>query len=75
MEHPPYSPDLAPLDFWLFYYIKQRLHDHMSEESLASQIVEILDSIPKSEYKKTFDKWVERMRLCIKHKGDYFEHI
>ena len=22
MDHPPYSPDLAPSDFWLFDYIK-----------------------------------------------------
>ena len=25
MDHPPYSPDLAPSDFWLFDYIKERL--------------------------------------------------
>ena len=27
MDHLPYSPDLAPWDFWLFDYIKQRLSD------------------------------------------------
>ena len=25
MKHPPYSPDFAPCDFWLFDYIKDRL--------------------------------------------------
>ena len=75
MEHPPYSPDLAPSDYWLFSYIKQRLHDHSDEESLKSEIVEIVNSIPKSEWKKTFDKLLERMRLCIENKGDYFEHL
>ena len=69
MEHPPYSPDLAPSDYWLFSYIKQRLHDHSDEESLKSEIVEIVNSIPKSEWKKTFDKLLERMRLCIENKG------
>ena len=24
MDHPPYSPDLAPCDFWLFDYIKRQ---------------------------------------------------
>jgi len=75
MNHPLYSPDLAPSDFWLNDYIKQRLVDHASIESLASQITETVSAIPKSEYLKTFENWIERMRLCIKYKGDYFEHL
>jgi histone-lysine N-methyltransferase SETMAR len=27
IEHPPYSPDLAPCDFFLFGYIKEILKD------------------------------------------------
>ncbi len=30
--------------------------------------------IPKDEFEKTFNKWIERMCLCIEFKGDYFEH-
>ena len=75
MDHPPYSPDLAPSDFWLFDYIKKHLSDHASEESLMSEITDICKLIPKNELKKTFDKWVERMKLCIEFKGEYFEHI
>ena len=74
MDHPPYSPDLAPSDFWLFDYIKQRLGDHENEESLDAQITEILSGISKEEWIKTFDKWLERMQLCIQFKGAYFEH-
>ena len=33
MDHPPYSSDLAPSDFWLFEYNKQRLSDHENEET------------------------------------------
>lgn len=75
MDHPPYSPDLAPSDFWLFDYIKQRLDDHTSEESLVKQITKIVNDIPKEEWQKTFYKWIERMELCIKNKGEYFEHL
>jgi [histone H3]-lysine36 N-dimethyltransferase SETMAR len=75
MGHPPYSPDLAPSDFWLNDYIKQRLGDHSSVESLNRQITEIVSDIPRSEYLKTFEKWIERIKLCIKYKGDYFEHL
>ena len=75
MDHPPYSPDLAPSDFWLFDYIKQRLGSHTSVQSLNSEITEIVSSIPQDEYLKTFKKWLERMELCIKYEGHYFEHL
>jgi len=75
MEHPPYSPDLAPSDFWLFDYIKKRLTTQPNAESLIKQISEIVNSIPKDEYNKTFIKWKERMELCIKNQGNYFEHL
>ena len=75
IDHPPYSPDLAPSDFWLFDYIKQRLDDHTSAESLVNQITRILESIPREEYQKTFNKWIERMELCLLNNGDYFEHL
>ena len=75
MEYPPHSPDLAPSDFWLFDYVKQRLDDHTGVKSLNCQITEIINSIDKDEWKKTFDKWTERMELCVKNKGHYFEHL
>jgi len=75
IRHPPYSPDLAPCDFWLFDYVKQRLTDQPDAESLEKQITEILENIPEEEYLKTFLKWLERMKHCIFYKGDYFEHL
>ncbi len=75
IDHPPYSPDLAPCDFWLFDEIKRRLHDHCDAESLMCQITDILNLIPKDEYLKTLKKWLERMQLCIDNEGDYFEHF
>ena len=59
IPHPPYSPDLFPCDYWLNDYI-------------ISKIVFI---IPEKEYKKTFEKLIERMKLCIKNGGNYFEHL
>ena len=56
MKHPPYSPDLAPCDFWLFDYIKARLVDYNDVQSLSKAITEIVNSIPKDEWIKTFDK-------------------
>ena len=51
MDHPPYSPDLASSDFWLFDYIKHRLSDHENEESLDAHITKILLVISKDEWR------------------------
>jgi hypothetical protein len=52
IPHPPNSLDLSPCDFWLFDLIKDNLIDFMH-------------SLNRDEYKKTFDKWIERMQLYI----------
>jgi len=75
MPHPAYSPDLAPCDFWLNDYIKRNLKDHTNEDSLFKAVSKIVENIPEKEYKKTFDKLLERMQLCIDNKGEYFEHL
>ncbi|CAF1127560.1 unnamed protein product [Adineta steineri] len=75
MAHPPYSPDLAPSDFWLFNYLKRGLDTYPDITSLAKMLPRELRSIPVHEYQKTFEKWIERMKLPIEHHGDYFEHL
>jgi len=75
IPHPPNSLDLSPCDFWLFDLIKENLADQNDSESLYDAVNEFMYSIHKEEYKKTFEKWIERMRLCIDNHGDYFEHL
>ncbi|CAF2881198.1 unnamed protein product [Rotaria sp. Silwood2] len=75
MPHPLNSPDLAPCEFWLFDLIKENLDDHNDSESLRGAVTKFMYSLSKEEYKKTFDKWLQRMQLCIDNKGDYFEHL
>jgi histone-lysine N-methyltransferase SETMAR len=66
MDHPPYSPDLAPSDFRLFNYIKERLSNHTSVESLNYEITRIVQAIPIQEFRKTFEKWRENGMLYKK---------
>lgn len=75
IDHPPYSPDLAPCDYWLFDYIKERLNDEPCAQSLATSITTILSSTPIQEYQKTFKKYIERLELCVLAEGAYFEHF
>ena len=77
LEHPPHSPDLAPCDFWLFDGLKRHLAGSVFEEDVQIEraIRLYLRDIPQEEYKKTFFKWIERLKLVIEQKGDYFEHL
>ena len=71
----PYSPDLAPCDFWLFDILKQELTSHANAQSLNKQITKILSELDRKEYANIFHKWLERMQCYINNKGDYFEHL
>ena len=75
LPHPRYSPDLAPCDYWLNDYLKRNLTDQTDEKSLLKAVTKILNEIPKDEYKKTFEKLLDRMELCINNNGEYFEHL
>ena len=55
---------------------KNLISDKSSHKlGLASQIFEIIETIPHQEYIKTFKICLERIRLCLENKGDYFEHL
>ena len=75
ISHPPDSPDLLPCDFWLFDLIKQNPTDQNNSKSLCRAVSNFMNSLDKEEYRKTFDKWVQDMRLCMDNDGDYFEHL
>jgi len=52
VRHPPYSPDLAPSDFWLFDTLKLSLRRRFpSRSSLGSAVYQSLKHIPKDSYK------------------------
>jgi hypothetical protein len=63
LKHPPYSPDRAPSDFYLFPTIKERLADiqMVDEEDFFSRLREFLNEIPVRELGKVFDTWIKRL--------------
>jgi hypothetical protein len=63
LKHPPYSPDFALRDFYLFPTIKERLTDiqMVDEEDLFSRLRELLNEIRVRELRKAFDTWIKRL--------------
>jgi transposase len=75
MEHPPYSPDLAPCDFYLFPNIKSVLKgtQFLSVEDVKVKTTEILNSLTENDMQNCFERWQHRMKLCVNSEGNYFE--
>lgn len=73
--HPAYSPDLAPNDFWLIRELKKKLRGKKFENEidLYNDVLKCMSEIPKDEFKKCFDYWLQKMRRCVEANGAYFE--
>jgi histone-lysine N-methyltransferase SETMAR len=55
LPHPPYSPDLAPADFFLFQKVKEQLAGlHLTQESLKSLWEGVTHTIAEDEFATSF---------------------
>ena len=77
LDHPPYSPDLSPCDFWWFPGLKEMLAVHRFESrcGIGSAVYQCLQHIPKEDYWAAFRKWVDRCKMCVEADGAYFEGL
>ncbi|XP_060080781.1 histone-lysine N-methyltransferase SETMAR-like [Ylistrum balloti] len=75
LPQPPYSPDLAQCDFFLFPKLKSFLagRKYTSRQALGAVIHQYLITVPKSAYSDAFRKWIHRLKLGISSHGEYFE--
>ena len=72
LNHPPYSPDLSPCDFFLFPRLKKMLsgNKYTSRSSLGSAIYQCLQQIPKEDYLSAFHDWVKKItKMCFSKWG------
>ncbi len=78
IEHPPYSPDLVPSDFWLYPRLKKGLKGHRfpSMAALQDAAEEQIAGISSQEYEECIThKWPMRWARCVFRDGDYFEGL
>ena len=73
--HPPYSPDLAICDFWLFPVLKDNLRGekYESREDLGTAVNKVLRVMSRDGLDHVFRAWADRWEKCIKARGAYFE--
>ncbi|KAJ4428957.1 hypothetical protein ANN_25953 [Periplaneta americana] len=75
VRQPPYSPDLAPCDFWLFPKLKTPLKGSRfeSREEIMRNVTTELNTIPKEDFQRCFRQWKDRWAKCVQAQGAYFE--
>jgi len=75
LEHPAYSPDLTPSDYYLFGPLKDVLRGRRftSDEGVKKAVHECLAAQPKTFFSEGIKKLLERWKKCIAKHRDYVE--
>ena len=75
LPHPPYSPDLAISDYWLFAELKKMLQGKRfgSNEEVIAETEAYFGSRNESFYKKVIGNLEKRWNECITLEGNYVD--
>jgi len=74
---PPRSPDLTPLDFFLWGHIKEYVYQTPvnDREELHMRIMEAFATVTPEMIRNAGRSLIRRARLCIQLGGGHFEHM
>ena len=67
----PYSPDLAPCDFWLFPKLRGCRYETIEE--MKEAVTKVISTLTQEDSHGAFQKLLERYNKYIAAGGDYFE--
>jgi hypothetical protein len=75
VPHPPFSPDLAPSDFYLFGRLKTTMKGCLfeDEKELLEGIISELNKISREEPETVFQEWVLRLDRYTDTGGEYVD--
>lgn len=75
LDHPPYSPDLAPSDYYLFPKLKKELRGKKfsTDEEVKDAVSAYFSDKDKTFFYEGIHKLIERSEKCIRVAGEYIE--
>ena len=75
IDHPPYSPDLAPSDFFLFANLKKHLAGkrYESDDDVISAVEDFFEGQEENFYATGIRALQHRWKKCVDRRGDYVE--
>jgi len=73
MDHPPYSPDLALCDFWLFPKLINALKGQRFAccSDIQRNVKMLVRGIPENNFQECFWQWHHCFTKCIVSQGEY----
>ena len=75
LPHIPYSPDLAPCDFYLFPKLESKLKGYHfgTMENIQKIVTDELNTLTENDFQYCYDQWKKRWNHCVTSQGSYFE--
>lgn len=75
LDWPSGSPDLNPLDYQLWSDLEEDAcsKPHTNLEALKKSIRRAASNLSLERVRAAIDQWPERLRKCVRAKGDHFE--
>ena len=75
VDHPPYSPDLAPNDFHLFLHLKKHVGGKKfdNDDEVQEEVMMWFKELAADFYDSGIQKLVPRLNKCLDNAGDYVE--
>ena len=71
VTHRPYSPDLAPFDFWLFPKLRGCRYE--TTDGMKEAVTNVINMLTQEDFHGALQKLLERYNKCIAAGGDYFD--
>ena len=71
VPHPPYSPDIASCDFWLFPKLTGCRYETI--KVMKEAVTKVIDTLTQEDFYGAFQRLFERYNKWIAAGGDYFE--
>lgn len=74
---PARSPDLSPLDYFLWGYVKENVFKRQPADiEILKEIVQgVVSSIDQDVLRAVMANFEKRINLCIEQQGGHFEHL
>ena len=63
VPHRPYSPDLAPCDFWLFPKLRGCRYETIEE--MKEAVTKVIQTLTQADFHGAFEKLLERYNKCM----------
>jgi len=75
VPNPPYSPDLAPSDYFLFPKLKMKLKvgRFQTLEEIQAESQAVLNMLRENDFQECLKNWQRCWDYCQASEGDYFE--